>query len=160
MAELRVVRSELIVGGDAGAKAARAQGLAEAWLESSPQHRAVSIAPGQAPVELAHAIGEHSRADTLIVVDCLTLWLTGLLMPAVEKPMTSATPRHLAFTIASCAGPLVLVGSDTGVDEPLAGRDLRQYLDSLGDVNQAAAAACERVTLMVAGVPILLKGQP
>ena len=36
-------------------------------------------------MELAHAIGQHSRADTLVVVDCLTLWLTERLMPAVRS---------------------------------------------------------------------------
>ena len=43
------------------------------------------------PVELAHAIGQHSRADTLIVVDCLTLWLTARLMPAVGSPQPHPT---------------------------------------------------------------------
>ena len=112
MAELRVARSELILGGQKSGKTARAESLAAAWLAQSPEHRAVYIATAQAwdeemreriarhqrqraervprmatveePLELAHAIGRHSRADTLIVVDCLTLWLTALLMPAVR----------------------------------------------------------------------------
>ena len=96
MTELRVVRSELILGGQKSGKTARAESLAAAWLAEAPEHRAVYIATAQAwdeemreriarhqrdraervprmatveePVELARAIGQHSRADTLIVV--------------------------------------------------------------------------------------------
>src|SRR6185369_3284199 len=120
MAELRVARSELILGGQKSGKTARAEALAAAWLAQSPDHRAVYIATAQAwdeemreriarhqrqraqrvprmttveePLELAHAIGVHSRADTLIVVDCLTLWLTALLMPAVGQGSPHPNP--------------------------------------------------------------------
>lgn len=188
MAEVRVVRSELIIGGQKSGKTARAEMLAAAWLAQAPEHRAVYIATAQAwddemrariarhrsdradrvpgmetveePIALASAIGRHSRAETLIVVDCLTLWLTGLLMPAVDKPMTQASPGHIAQTIAACAGPLVLVSNEIGLGVIPMGRDVRQFVDALGSLNQAAAAACERVTLMSAGLPMLLKGQP
>src|SRR3954451_16202415 len=111
MGELRIARSELILGGQKSGKTARAESLASSWLARSPDARAVYIATAQAwdeemreriardqrdraervpriatveePLELAHAIGRHSRADTLIVVDCLTLWLTAQLIPAV-----------------------------------------------------------------------------
>ena len=188
MHELRVARSELILGGQKSGKTARAEMLAAAWLAQAPDHRAVYIATAQAwdeemrerisrhqrdraervprmetveePVELARAVGQYSRADTLIVVDCLTLWLTGLLMPAVERPMSNATPDHLASTVASCAGPLVLISNEIGLGVIPMGRDVRHFVDALGTMNQAAAAACERVTLMSAGLPMLLKGQP
>ncbi|MBC5767699.1 bifunctional adenosylcobinamide kinase/adenosylcobinamide-phosphate guanylyltransferase [Ramlibacter albus] len=188
MPELRVVKSELVLGGQKSGKTARAERLAAAWLDVSEVHRAVYIATAQAwdeemrerierhrrdraervprmstveePFELARAIGEHSRADTLIVVDCLTLWLTGLLMPAVDKPMTQATPLHLAHTIASCAGPLVLISNEIGLGVVPMGRDVRHFVDSLGTLNQAAASACERVTLMSAGLAMVLKGEP
>lgn len=188
MAELRVVASELILGGQKSGKTARAESLAAAWLDQSPGHRAVYIATAQAwdeemrerierhrrdraervprmatveePVELARAIGEHSRADTLIVVDCLTLWLTAQLMPHVEAPMTKASSHSIASAIAACAGPLVLISNEIGMGVVPLGRDNRVFVDALGNLNQAAAAACERVTLMSAGLPMLLKGQP
>ncbi|MBK6567365.1 bifunctional adenosylcobinamide kinase/adenosylcobinamide-phosphate guanylyltransferase [Candidatus Aalborgicola defluviihabitans] len=104
-----VCRSELILGGQKSGKSRRAEALAQQWLAASPTHRAVLIAtaqpwdaemrqriarhqqdraervPGMATVEepmaLAEAIAQHSRPDTLVVVDCLTLWLTNLRMP-------------------------------------------------------------------------------
>jgi adenosylcobinamide kinase / adenosylcobinamide-phosphate guanylyltransferase len=188
MPELRVARTELILGGQKSGKTARAESLAAAWLAQAPEHRAVYIATAQAwddemreriarhrsdraervprletgeePLELARAIGRHGSAHTLVVVDCLTLWLTGLLMPAVHKPMTGATPGRIADTIASCAGPLVLVSNEIGLGVIPMGRDVRQFVDALGTLNQAAAGACERVTLMSAGLPMLLKGEP
>ena len=95
------VRSELILGGQKSGKSRRAELLAHGWLSGSPQRQAVLIAtaqphdyemrariarhqaeraqrvPGLRTVEepraLAQAIAEHSRVDTLLVVDCLTL---------------------------------------------------------------------------------------
>ena len=194
MAELRVVRSELILGGQKSGKTARAESLAAAWLAQSPQHRAVYIATARAwdeemreriarhqrrriervsrmetveePLELAHAIGEHSRADTLIVVDCLTLWLTALLMPAVpvarpasaqETDKTTALPG-IAAALRACAGPIVLVSNEIGLGVIPLGQEVRAFVDALGCLNQEAAAACERVTLMSAGLPLTLKG--
>ena len=193
MAELRVARSELILGGQKSGKTARAESLAAAWLAQSPEHRAVYIATAQAwdeemreriarhqrqraqrvprmttveePLELAHAIGAHSRADTLIVVDCLTLWLTALLMPAVphESPEgQEAKPPPPATTIANallaCAGPIVLISNEIGSGVIPLGQNVRAFVDALGGMNQQAAAACERVTLMSAGLPLTLKG--
>jgi adenosylcobinamide kinase/adenosylcobinamide-phosphate guanylyltransferase len=191
MPELRVVRSELSLGGQKSGKTARAESLAAAWLAESSANRAVYIATAQAwdeemrerimrhqrdraervprmttveePVELARAIGQHSRADTLIVVDCLTLWLTALLMPAVPDPQAPAAAPPLpsvASAVAACAGPLVLISNEIGMGVVPMGQDTRAFVDALGNLNQAAAAACERVTLMSAGLPMLLKGQP
>jgi adenosylcobinamide kinase/adenosylcobinamide-phosphate guanylyltransferase len=196
MAELRIARSELILGGQKSGKTARAENLAAAWLDQSPQHRAVYIATAQAwdeemreriarhqrqranrvprmttveePVELAHAIGRHSRDDTLIVVDCLTLWLTARLMPAVGSPHPNppaegeGTETGAGATIASalraCAGPIVLISNEIGLGVIPMGQDVRTFVDALGGLNQQAAAACERVTLMSAGLPLTLKG--
>jgi adenosylcobinamide kinase / adenosylcobinamide-phosphate guanylyltransferase len=114
------------------------------------------------PVELAHAIGQHSRADTLIVVDCLTLWLTARLMPAVESPPPKPPPggegTDIAGALRACAGPIVLISNEIGLGVIPMGKDVRTFVDALGGLNQQAAAACERVTLMSAGLPLTLKG--
>jgi adenosylcobinamide kinase/adenosylcobinamide-phosphate guanylyltransferase len=193
---LNVARSELILGGQKSGKTVRAESLAAAWLARSADHRAVYIATAQAwdeemreriarhqrdralrvpgmvtheePTELARAIGAHSRADTLIVVDCLTLWLTGLLLPAIpvseEKVPVARSPwtqdAIVSGAIAACAGPLVLVSNEIGLGVIPMGRDVRAFVDALGSLNQQAAAACERVTLMSAGLPLTLKGTP
>ena len=190
MAELRVARTELILGGPKSGKTVRAEMLAAVWLDASPRHRAVYIATAQAwdeemrerialhqrrraervprmetveePRELAQAIGRHSRADTLIVVDCLTLWLTAQLMPAVgegaDEVGAGAPQETISLALQACAGPIVLISNEVAPDAFPGGQDASAFLDALGGLNRQAAAACERVTLMSAGAALLLKG--
>ena len=188
---LTVARRELILGGQKSGKSRRAEQLAQAWLGQSSAHRAVLIAtatPGDAemreriarhqrdraarvpglataeePLHLAQALLQHSEPGTLLVVDCLTLWLTAWLMPP-EEPVASAVPRvseppvgPLLDAIAQAPGPLVLVGNEIGLGVIPLGREVRAFVDALGRLNQDVAARCERVTLMAAGLPLCLK---
>lgn len=179
-------RSEFILGGQRSGKSRRAELLARQWLAQSPDHRAVMVAtgqpwddemreriarhqrdraervPGMATVEepraLAEALREHSAPHTLVVVDCLTLWLTNLLMPVEGAATDPGEPtRSLCQAIAAARGPVVLVGNEIGLGVIPMGREVRAFVDALGGLNQAVAAACERVTLMAAGLPLTLK---
>ncbi|MDP2440586.1 bifunctional adenosylcobinamide kinase/adenosylcobinamide-phosphate guanylyltransferase [Rhodoferax sp.] len=187
---LPVARSELILGGQKSGKSRRAEVLAQSWLAQSGSHRAVMIATGQAwddemtqriarhqadraqrvpgmitveePLQLAQTIQRHSTPDTLIVVDCLTLWLTNWLMPvhgnaAVTEQTLPAETGQLLQSISSAPGPLVLVGNEIGLGVIPLGREVRVFVDALGLLNQQVAAACARVTLMAAGLPLTLK---
>jgi adenosylcobinamide kinase/adenosylcobinamide-phosphate guanylyltransferase len=188
---MNIVRSELILGGQKSGKSRRAELLARTWLDSSRWHRAVLIAtaqpwdeemrqrivrhqtdraervPGMTTVEeplaLAEAIGQASTAATLVVVDCLTLWLTNLLMPASadeDRPAAlsqSAQTGPVLRAIADAPGPVILVGNEIGLGVIPMGREVRAFVDALGRLNQDVAGACQRVTLMVAGLPLTLK---
>ena len=116
------------------------------------------------PIALAEAIRQHSSARTLVVVDCLTLWLTNRLMPAENEsnlslePMDTARTASLLIAIQEAAGPVVLVGNEIGLGVIPMGREVRAFVDALGRLNQDVAAVCERVTLMAAGLPLTLKG--
>ena len=185
-AELTLARSELILGGQRSGKSRRAELLARVWLAQSTQHRAVLIATGQPhdaemreriarhqadraqrvpglqtveeALQLDRAITAHSRPATLLVVDCLTLWLTNHLMPAqgqASEPPVDA----LLQALRSAPGPVVLVGNEIGLGVIPMGREVRHFVDALGRLNQEVAALCERVTFMAAGLPLTLKGQ-
>ena len=211
---MTIAPSELILGGQKSGKSRRAELLARQWLASSPAHRAVLIATAQPwddemrqriarhqvdraqrvpgmvtveePMQLAQAITEYSRADTLVVVDCLTLWLTNCLMPmdapsvqpltsaAVAdqgltkknesnsplSPVDSAQAAPLLIAISQAPGPVVLVGNEIGLGVIPMGREVRAFVDALGKLNQDVAAVCQRVTLMAAGLPLTLKDAP
>jgi adenosylcobinamide kinase / adenosylcobinamide-phosphate guanylyltransferase len=195
---------ELILGGQKSGKSRRAEDVARQWLAASPDHQAVLLATAQAhddemrarierhqadralrvpamrtveePLHLAHALAAHSAPLTLVVVDCLTLWLTNLLMPYVPSEIAqegaldqnSGSNRPLAQkNIAQAAmflraiemakGPVVIVSNEIGLGVIPMGRDVRAYVDALGRLNQDVAAVCNRVTLMAAGLPLLLK---
>jgi adenosylcobinamide kinase/adenosylcobinamide-phosphate guanylyltransferase len=119
------------------------------------------------PLQLAQAITQHSTAQTLLVVDCLTLWLTNLLMPAGNQKTNQATALStyaqtamLVIAIRGAPGPLLLVGNEIGLGVIPMGRETRDFVDALGRLNQEVAEACARVTFMAAGLPLTLKGQP
>ena len=197
MSVLTIAKSELILGGQRSGKSRRAELLARHWLDQNAAHRAVLIAtaqpwddemrqriarhqadraervPGMAtteePLALAEAIQQHSRSDTLVMVDCLTLWLTNHLMPAkaAESPdfeqkqavdqVNPALVASLLIAIENASGPLVLVGNEIGLGVIPMGREVRAFVDALGRLNQDVAATCQRVTLMAAGLPLTLK---
>ena len=195
MTELAVARSELILGGQRSGKSRRAEMLARSWLAQSPGHQAVLIATGQPwddemrariarhqmdraervpgmrtleePLALPEALARCSHPHTIVVVDCLTLWLTNQLMPAEndasKKPLRQqkrGLDAMLSGAIAKAAGPVILVGNEIGLGVIPMGRETRDFVDALGRLNQEVAAVCVRVTLMVAGLPLALKGWP
>ncbi|RZL55505.1 MAG: adenosylcobinamide-phosphate guanylyltransferase, partial [Variovorax sp.] len=116
------------------------------------------------PMALATAITAHTAPHTLVAVDCLTLWLTNSMMPMHAGPAATANTGIsenavdvLVATLANASGPVVLVGNEIGLGVIPMGREVRAFVDALGRLNQAVAAACDRVTLMVAGLPLTLK---
>lgn len=189
-----MLEREFILGGQKSGKSRRGELLATAWLSRAPQHRAVLIATAQAhddemrerivchqvdraarapglhtveePIALAEAIAAHSKPETLVVVDCLTLWLTHLLMPmpslagpdpALHKATASQAVTVLLDAVREARGPIVLVGNEIGLGVIPMGREVRAFVDALGQLNQGMASVCDRVTLMVAGLPLTLK---
>jgi adenosylcobinamide kinase/adenosylcobinamide-phosphate guanylyltransferase len=183
---VEIAHSEFILGGQRSGKSRRAESLARQWLDGAPARQAVLIATGQPwddemreriarhqrdraervpgmetveePIALADALRAGSTPHTLVVVDCLTLWLTNLLMPAAGEAVDVEAPRlALCRAIAAAPGPVVLVGNEIGLGVIPLGREVRAFVDALGGLNQAVAAACQRVTLMVAGLPLTLK---
>ncbi len=182
-------RTELILGGQKSGKSRRAELLARSWLDAAPGRSAVLIATGQpwddemrqriarhqedralrvpgmrtleAPRDLAGALARTSTPDTLVVVDCLTLWLTNWLMP-MEGEGTNAPAQppvgELLDGLKATPGPVVLVGNEIGLGVIPLGKETRAFVDALGRLNQEVAATCERVVLMAAGLPLVLKG--
>lgn len=180
---------EFVLGGQRSGKSRRAEVLAQKWLAQHSSNAAVMVATAQAwddemrlrisrhqadraervvgmqTVEEPYALGETivrlSQAHTLIVVDCLTLWLTNFLMPIDYQP---ASPRDTTQPITNflsalqkAPGPVVLVGNEIGMGVIPMGAEVRQFVDELGRLNQDVANACQRVTLMVAGQAMVVK---
>jgi adenosylcobinamide kinase/adenosylcobinamide-phosphate guanylyltransferase len=187
---VEIACSEFILGGQRSGKSRRAETLARQWLDVSTDRRALLIAtaqawdeemrariarhqldraervPGMVTVEesfaLADALRRGSEPQTLVVIDCLTLWLTHLMMPldpvdALDEAGVIAATKALCAAIAEARGPVVLVGNEIGLGVIPLGREVRVFVDALGRLNQAVAACCERVTFMAAGLPLTLK---
>ncbi|MNZ35470.1 Bifunctional adenosylcobalamin biosynthesis protein CobP [compost metagenome] len=109
------------------------------------------------PLELARVLRETARAERCLLVDCLTLWLTNLLM--LDNPERLAQEREaLLDCLAALPGEIVLVSNETGMGVVPLGELTRRYVDEAGWLHQALAERCQRVVLTVAGLPLTLKG--
>ena len=181
---------ELILGGQRSGKSRCAEARAQGWLAVDPQRSALLIATAQAfddemraridrhrldraarlpamttleePVALADALGAHAKERRLIVVDCLTLWLTNLLMPmrgvSLDDVALAQARDGLLEALEEATEPVVLVSNEIGLGVSPLGAGTRRFVDELGRLHQAVAEACSRVTLMVAGIEVAVKG--
>jgi len=111
----------------------------------------------EVPLALAEALREEDRPERLLLVDCLTLWLANLLLETREEAAVVAHCEALVDTVASVRAELVLVANEVGLgivpDNALA----RCFRDHAGRLHQALAGVCERVRLLVAGIPLNVK---
>ena len=107
-----------------------------------------------APYDLAAAIAAETGPGRAVLVDCLTLWLTNIMLRGDD---VEAATMALASLVARAMTPVAFVSNEVGCgivpDNALA----RQFRDAQGRLNQAMAAACTSVVLVTAGLPQVLK---
>jgi len=168
---------QLIVGGQRSGKSRRAETLALRWQAGGRRvaviatalaaddemrariahHRAARPAGFEtleAPLALAAALRQADDAGTLLVVDCLTLWLVNWLMPMGGTPDLAgwqAERGALLALLPQLRSPVVFVSNEVGWGVSPLGREVRDYIDELGRLNQDVARLCGQLTLMVAG---------
>jgi adenosylcobinamide kinase/adenosylcobinamide-phosphate guanylyltransferase len=168
------VRSALILGGARSGKSAYAQRLAEAYgserlylatAAAGDEEMAERIARHRAdrgqgwttleePVEIAAALLKHAQAGRVVVVDCLTLWLSNLMF-AGRDPGAAVTA--LAEAIGALAGPVIFVSNEVGMGLVPDNKLGREFRDWQGRANREIGAACDAVIFIAAGLPLQLK---
>jgi adenosylcobinamide kinase/adenosylcobinamide-phosphate guanylyltransferase len=177
-------RHHLILGGQRSGKSRQAERMARAWLERDARHEVLVVAtawasddemrerierhrrdrdPAFAVVESALGLGATLRAQSapqrLIVVDCLTLWVSQALMPdglpesVAELPLWDALRADFLSAMEDVASPLVLVSNEIGAGVVPMGAEVRRVVDELGRLHQDVAQRCGQLTWMVAGQP-------
>lgn len=106
------------------------------------------------PLDLPGALAREAAVGRAILVDCLTLWLTNLMVHerAIEDEMTRLTER-----IDHLPGSLVLVSNEVGQGIIPTNAMARAFVDHAGVLHQTLAARADAVTLIVAGLPQHLK---
>ena len=170
----------LIVGGQRSGKSRQAERLALAWarepgrsvcvIDTAEAHddemrlriarhradRPVGFDTVEAPLHLAEALKAAAAPGRLLVVDCLTLWLTNWLMPLDGRPDPAAWAAEreaLLAALPTLASPVIFISNEVGWGVSPLGREVREYADELGRLNQAVASRCTQLTMMVAGQP-------
>ncbi|WOE78023.1 bifunctional adenosylcobinamide kinase/adenosylcobinamide-phosphate guanylyltransferase [Pseudomonas protegens] len=109
------------------------------------------------PLELARVLQQAAGTGRCLLVDCLTLWLTNLLMLEDEQRLVLER-EALLQCVATLPGEIIFVSNETGMGVVPLGELTRRYVDEAGWLHQALAERCQRVVLTVAGLPLTLKG--
>lgn len=107
-----------------------------------------------APYDLPVVLGDRSGATRIVLVDCLTLWLSNLMLRGDDIQDEIGA---LEAAVGKLAGPVVFVSNEVGSgivpDNPLG----RSFRDAQGRLNQRLAQVCDTVVVMAAGLPLVLK---
>lgn len=169
----------LIVGGQRSGKSGHAEALGRAWLDQGAGWRVTVVATAlaaddemrarialhrqqrpadfqtlEAPTLLAAALREQAAPGHLLIVDCLTLLLTNWLMPVHGSPDLDAWRQERGDLLAALddlPSPVIFISNEVGWGVSPLGREVREYVDELGRLNQDVARRCSELTLMVAG---------
>jgi adenosylcobinamide kinase / adenosylcobinamide-phosphate guanylyltransferase len=180
---------ELILGGQKSGKSGLAERRASDWLSESSQEAILIVTALAYDAEMTERIARHqagrreriprlnviesannvatlikqySTVRTLIIVDCLTLWLTQLWLPPEGVPGAASDIQSeadaLCSAISAATGPVILIANEIGMGVTPMGRDARHMVDELGRLNQRIAQVVDTVTLMVAGCEVTVRG--
>ncbi|MDG2270048.1 MAG: bifunctional adenosylcobinamide kinase/adenosylcobinamide-phosphate guanylyltransferase [Alphaproteobacteria bacterium] len=168
--------STLILGGARSGKSAHAEALAlacglkqvylataepgddemSARIAAHQLQRGLAWRTVEAPIELDAALVKQCACDTVVLVDCLTLWLSNIM--ATDRDPTTEIEDLCALT-ADLPGHVIFVANEVGLgivpDNPLA----RAFRDHAGRLNQRVAASVDKVVFVAAGLPITLKAR-
>ena len=187
---------ELILGGARSGKSAYAEQLASEWCAGAAGRRVIYVATAEAgdgemsvriahhqtrrptdwglieaPLTLADALHAASRPEVLLLVDCLTLWLSNLIFAgqaaaqaergqAITCPLFVTQGQALLDALPTLPGRVIFVSNEVGWGIVPLGALSRLFADEQGRLNQRVAALADRVTLVAAGLPLVLKGTP
>lgn len=108
----------------------------------------------EAPLNIASTIRQHSHATSVVLVDCLTLWLMNAMHHELDL---SDAVDELLIALNEAKGHVILVSNEISMGVVPMGELSRNYVDNLGRLHQQVAKQAEKVTLMVAGIPMAVK---
>ena len=110
----------------------------------------------EATINLPAAISELSKKEKVILVDCLSLWLTNLILNErnIDRDIT-----EFLNALEKSPSDVILVSSEVGLGIVPDNEMSRKFRDHLGSLHQRVAAISETVIMMVAGIPMIVKGQ-
>lgn len=168
-----LVQTTLVLGGQRSGKSVYAEQLIEkagkgiyiATAQVFDEEMATRVATHQRrrrdmwttveePLDLVGAISANAAKGVPVLVDCLTLWLTNLMLGDKDVDHEVAS---LVKMLPDCKSPIVLVSSEVGQGVIPDNKLARQFVDCAGQMNRLVAEASNRVVFVTAGIPTLLK---
>ncbi|MEJ5083025.1 MULTISPECIES: bifunctional adenosylcobinamide kinase/adenosylcobinamide-phosphate guanylyltransferase [unclassified Ochrobactrum] len=107
------------------------------------------------PLDLVGALQKHAGHDRFVLVDCLTLWITNLMM--AERDIAAET-ETLVTALPQLSGQVVFVSNEVGLSIVPENRMAREFRDHAGFLHQAVASVADEVYFIAAGLPLKMKG--
>ncbi len=111
----------------------------------------------ESPVLVPQTIITNSHKENVILVDCLTLWVSNLMLEEKDMDEISEHIQRLTQSIQKAQCPVILVSNEVGTGIVPENRLARYFRDAAGFVNQKVADCCDKVVWMVAGIPVKIK---
>ena len=178
MQEMRQSSVTLVLGGVRSGKSRSAQQLAERSsrvifvataknsddemqrkIERHREERPAEWLTVEEPLELVHVLAHHGHDCDVMVIDCLTIFAANLLeAEGDDRDAVGHRVEALCAALQSATCSVVLVSNEVGSGVVPAYPLGRRYRDLLGEINQSVAKVADDVVLMVAGLPLALKG--
>ena len=109
----------------------------------------------EVPLDLTGKLAAIDAAERVVLVDCLTLWVTNLMMDGTD---IDAPGAELAALLPRLRGTVILVSNEVGFGIVPENRMAREFRDHAGRLHQAIAAVADDVFLVAAGLPLRMKG--
>ena len=170
-------RITLVTGGCRSGKSRYAQELAESLgprrvmvataealddeMRARIQRHQEDRRAGWRTVEAPTRIADHvHQPGEVVLVDCLTLWVSNLLCADRTDEEITAAAEELVARLEAAPGPVVLVTNEVGLGIVPMNRLARRFRDQSGFLSQRIAAVADRVVFTVAGIPMVLKETP
>jgi Adenosyl cobinamide kinase/adenosyl cobinamide phosphate guanylyltransferase len=108
----------------------------------------------EAPIDVSEAIAKAARCADAVLVDCLTLWLSNVMLAGLDTEAMGAT---LIAALRASSVPVVVVANEVGMGIVPENALARRFRDDAGRLNQNVAAMADEVVLVCAGLPLVLK---
>jgi adenosylcobinamide kinase / adenosylcobinamide-phosphate guanylyltransferase len=165
----------LVLGGARSGKSAYAETLCQGWkgkrifiataqahdeemaerIKAHRERRGKSWTTVGAMLDLPDSLREADSEDAFILIDCLTLWLTNVMLAELD---CGVAVRDLIDALSGASGTIVLVSNEVGGGIVPGNALARKFRDAAGEANQRIAEAADEVVLVTAGLPMVLKG--
>ena len=109
------------------------------------------------PIKIYEKINQYSLKADVILVDCLTLWLSNLLFHPYNPTQIDTAIKHLEDSLGHCHCPVFLVSNEVGCGIVPENKLARQFRDFAGMVNQRIAKVADKVVMTIAGIDVQIK---
>lgn len=127
----------------------------QARINHHRKARPASVITLEEPIHLADALLKAAESVPVVLIDCLTLWLSNCLHENVWR----AERGRFLEVLGTVSTPVIIVSNEVGSGIVPYGELTRQFADEAGWLNQEVAKLCDEATLVVAGLPLALKNK-